>query len=67
MNMEELGKQIKARRQVLKIRQQELADLAGVSLNTVVSFERGSGNPRMETLLSICRVLGLEVVIKLKD
>ena len=30
-----LGKQIKERRHLLKIKQQELADLAGVSINTV--------------------------------
>ena len=41
-----LGKQIKERRHLLKIKQQELADLAGVSINTVVAVERGAGNPR---------------------
>ena len=34
--MDVLGKQIKERRHLLKIKQQELADLAGVSINTVV-------------------------------
>ena len=67
VNMEMLGKQIKSRRQVLKIKQQELADLADVSINTIVAVERGKGNPQMETLLSICHVLGLEIVAKLKD
>ena len=43
--MNVLGKQIKERRHLLKIKQQELADLAGVSINTVVAVERGSGNP----------------------
>ena len=45
--MNVLGKQIKERRHLLKIKQQELADLAGVSINTVVAVERGTGNPRM--------------------
>lgn len=67
VNMKTLGEQIKVRRTVLKIRQQELADLAGVSINTVVAIERGTGNPRIETLVSVCDVLGLQIVTKLKD
>ena len=65
--METLGKQIKARRQMLKVKQQELADLACVSINTIVTIERGTGNPRIATLLSICDVLGLELTTKLRD
>ena len=67
MNIEEIGKFIKTRRQSLKIKQQELADLAGVNINTIVSTERGMGNPKIETLLAICDVLGLQTIIKLKD
>lgn len=67
VNMKTLGEQIKVRRTVLKIRQQELADLAGVSINTVVAIERGTGNPCIETLVSVCDVLGLQIVTKLKD
>lgn len=65
--MEAIGRQIKNRRLSLKIKQQELADLAGVSINTVVTVERGTGNPRVKTLLSVCDVLGLQLVTKLKD
>ena len=39
--MNTLGNQIKERRHLLKIKQQELADLAGVSINTGVAVERG--------------------------
>ena len=67
VNMKTLGEQIKVRRTVLKIRQQELADLAGVSINTVVAIERGTGNPSIKTLVSVCDVLGLQIVTKLKD
>ena len=65
--MSTVGNQIKERRHMLKIKQQELADLAGVSINTVVAVERGSGNPRMTSLLAICNVLGLQLVAQLKD
>ena len=65
--MSTLGNQIKERRHMLKIKQQEVAVLAGVSINTVVAVERGSGNPRMTSLLAICNVLGLQLVAQLKD
>ena len=65
--MNKFREEIKNRRRFLKINQQELADLAGVSINTVVAVERGTGNPQLDTLLSICNVLGLKLVTKLKD
>ncbi len=65
--MNKFREEIKNRRRFLKINQQELADLAGVSINTVVAVERGTGNPQLDTLLSICNVLGLTLVTKLKD
>lgn len=67
MNTKEIGTEIKERRQSLKVKQQELADLAGVGINTLVAIERGQGNPKLETLLSVLDTLGLQVDIKLKD
>lgn len=67
MNIEKIGQIIKSRRQSLKIKQQELADLAGVNINTIVATERGMGNPKIKTLLAICDVLGLQTIVELKD
>lgn len=67
MNKELIGKQIKERRLDLKIKQQEVADLSGISINTIVALERGVGNPRIETIISICDVLGLQLITKLKE
>ncbi|OKZ10794.1 helix-turn-helix domain-containing protein [Bacteroides stercorirosoris] len=67
MNTKEIGVIIKKRRQYLKVKQQELADLAGVGINTLVAIERGQGNPKLETLLAILDTLGLQVEIRLKD
>ena len=67
VNMKEIGSIIKERRQHLKVKQQELADLAGVGINTLVAIERGQGNPKLETLLTVLDTLGLQIVIKLKD
>ena len=65
--MKTLGTQIKERRKALKITQQELADLAGISINTVVAADRGQGDPKISTYLAICNVLGLKLTAQLCD
>lgn len=65
VNMKTLGMQIKERRKALKITQKELADLAGISINTVVAAERGQGDPKVSTYLAICNVLGLKLIVQL--
>ena len=59
--MKTLGMQIKERRKALK----KLADLAGISINTVVAAERGQGDPKISTYLAICNVLGLKLIVQL--
>lgn len=63
--MKTLGMQIKESRKALKITQKELADLAGISINTVVAAERGQGDPKISTYLAICNVLGLKLIVQL--
>lgn len=65
VNMKTLGMQIKERRKALNITQKELADLAGISINTVVAAERGQGDPKISTYLAICNVLGLKLIVQL--
>lgn len=67
VNAKEIGILIKNRRQSLKVKQIELSELAGVGINTLVAIERGQGNPKLDTLLSVLDTLGLQVDIKLKD
>ena len=59
--MEQTGTIINERRKELGINQQDLADLAGVGINSLVAIERGKGNPSLKTLLRILDVLGLEI------
>lgn len=61
-----LGERIKERRILLKITQSELADIAGVSVRTVISLENNTGNPSLEVLSQVADVLGLEVVLQIK-
>jgi len=61
-----LIKQIKERREMLKITQENLADLSGVGLRTIKQLEAGKANPTYRTLQEIADVLGLELVLKVK-
>ena len=63
MNLGEIGLIIKNRRRQLNINQHDLADLAEVNINTIVSIERGKGNPKLGTIIILCKVLGLEISI----
>ena len=67
MTPQEIGSIIKERRKKLDINQQTLADLANVAVNTVVAIERGEGNPRLSTLLTILDTLGLQADINIKQ
>lgn len=65
--MNKIGTIILNRRQELGLRQQELADLAEVGINTLVAIERGTGNPSLKTLERIAEVLGLELRLALPE
>jgi len=60
----ELGKIIQNRRKSRKILQADLADIAGISPRTLRAIEQGVANPELETLVRICKVLGLEIKLE---
>lgn len=66
INRKQIGEIIKKRRKSLKISQPTLAVLAGIGVNTLVSVERGEGDPKISTILSILDTLGLQFNISLK-
>lgn len=51
---------------MLKITQENLADLSGVGLRTIKQLEAGKANPTYRTLQEIADVLGLELVLQVK-
>ena len=55
---------IKARRKVLGISQQDLAEMSGISLPTVKDIERGLANPSLSTISKLLDVLGMEIVYR---
>ena len=62
-----IGKSIKGRRKVLRVTQPELAKLADISVNTLYKIESGQANPTLETLTKIADVLGMEVILQVKN
>jgi len=64
MELKSIGKSIESRRKSRKIVQSDLADIACVSLRTLRDIEKGVANPELKTLMSICKVLGLEIKIE---
>lgn len=56
-----IGRTFADRRVALRLTQQTLADLAGVSRYSVQSLEQGSGSAKLASVLEIAGVLGLRI------
>ena len=65
--MSNIGQIIKARRKELGLTQNTLALLSQVGINTIVSIERGSKSPSVDTLTKVADVLGMDVTLSLKQ
>ncbi len=65
--MKTIGEAIKERRAILNITQRELAEIAGVGINTLTKIERGEANPSLRVLQSILDALGLEIKIGIRQ
>ncbi len=57
--LELLGKTVRGRREVLGLRQADLAELAGCSQRFVHTVEQGKATLRLDKLLDVLEVLGL--------
>lgn len=58
-----IGQAVREERQARELTQQELGELAGTGLNFISQLERGKATVRLDKLLSVLRVLGLELQI----
>lgn len=67
MSKKGVGMSIRERRKSLRVKQADLAAMAGVSVNTLYKIERGQANPTLESLLKIAEALGLELVLQAKS
>ncbi|QVL34349.1 helix-turn-helix transcriptional regulator [Telmatocola sphagniphila] len=59
MSPQEIGVQFRSRRKYLKLRQRDVAELAGVTLRGLTALEKGTANPTLKQLVKIADVLGL--------
>ena len=64
--MTNIGENIRIRRKFLKITQEELADIAGVGVNTLIKLERGESNATLSVIVKVLDVLGLELCTTIK-
>ncbi len=65
METNKIGNYIKNRRNTLRLQQKDLAELSGVSLRTIIQIENGTGNPSIDTLNKLTKVLGVEIEFKM--
>lgn len=67
MEVEKLGKIIRARRKVLNLTIGELSEYTGLSRTTISDIELGNTNPRFDIIAEIFRFLNLEMKIEVKQ
>lgn len=63
MTIQQLMIEIRNRRRLLRITQNDLAELSDVSLRTIKAIEQGSANPKLDLLLRVLDPLGLSIDI----
>jgi y4mF family transcriptional regulator len=66
MSDNRVGQAIRDRRKELGITQPNLAEVAGVSTNTLYKLEKGQGNPTLDVLNKLAEVLGMELKLEVK-
>lgn len=64
MNEQDIVLTIKRRRKELGVSQYTLAKDAGISREMIAKFELGKHSPGFNKLYQICKVLGLEIIIR---
>ena len=64
MNAEQIGAEIRRRRRMLRLTQEDAAELAGVSRRLVWSVERGTASVTLRNLQAICETVGLELAVR---
>jgi transcriptional regulator with XRE-family HTH domain len=67
MQLVQIGELIRNRRSFLRLRQEDLAEISGVTIKTIHLVEQGKGNPSFETLEKLASILGLEILVQVKQ
>lgn len=67
MNLESIGRNVRKYRLMKKLRQEDLAEKADLSINYIGAIERGEKIPSLETLIVIINALGVSADMILVD
>ena len=67
MKLDTIGKNIRKYRLAKKLRQEDLAENAGLSANYIGMVERGEKIPSLETFITILNALGISADMVLAD
>jgi transcriptional regulator with XRE-family HTH domain len=65
-NLITLGETIKERRVFLRLNQEDLMEMSGISTKTIQKIEMGKANPSVQTLYKLLDVLGMNFEISVK-
>ena len=61
-----IGDIIQKRRNFLSLKQEDLAEITGITSKTIYLIESGNGNPSFDTLYKLLETLGLEITVDIK-
>ena len=67
MELESIGKHISEFRHLRKLRQEDLAEITGLSTNYIGAVERGEKIPSLETFIDILNALSVSADMVLSD
>ena len=67
MGLESIGKHISEFRHLRKLRQEDLAEIPGLSTNYIGAVERGEKIPSLETFIDILNALSISADMVLSD
>lgn len=67
MNKIEIGEEIRQRRKFLRITQKELSEIVGLGLHSLINIESGKGNPTIGQLQKVVSVMGLSIIVQVKE
>ena len=65
-NIFTLGQTIKERRVFLRLNQEDLMEMSGISAKTIQKIEMGKANPSVQTLYKVLDVLGMNFEIMVR-
>ena len=65
--IEDIGKSLRERREMLGLLQPQLGAIVGISTRTIQLVEAGKANPSIKTILQLTDALGLLIQLGVKE